>query len=174
MHRYNCNDWWIMIKLNVAEIKKKLVGEKTFRFDLEPQELNLTPEDLPVVGKIKVEGSLANGGDVLLLKAVMQARVARQCGRCLKNFQATTEAEILEKFYPADAQGIEKDAYAYEFDVVDITDALREGLLLVEPISALCKEDCRGLCPVCGIDRNVDSCTCETTTMNVYLLCAFW
>jgi len=92
--------------------------------------------------------------------------VARQCGRCLKNFQATTEAEILEKFYPADAQGIEKDAYTYEFDVVDITDALREGLLLVEPISALCKEDCRGLCPVCGIDRNVDSCTCETTTMD--------
>ena len=50
-----------MIKLNVAEIKKKLVVEKTFRFDLEPKELNLTPEDLPVVGKIKVEGSLANG-----------------------------------------------------------------------------------------------------------------
>jgi uncharacterized protein len=155
-----------MIKLNVAEIKKKLVGEKLFRFELEPRELNLTPEDLPVVGKIKVEGSLANGGDVLLLNAVMQACVARQCGRCLKNFQAITEAKISEKFYPADAQGIEKEAYAYEFDVVDITDALREGLLLVEPISALCKEDCRGLCPVCGIDRNVDSCTCETTTMD--------
>lgn len=155
-----------MIKLNVVEIKKKLVGEKSFRFELEPKELNLTPEDLPVVGKITVEGSLANGGDVLLLNAVVQASVARQCGRCLKEFQVETQAEILEKFYPADAQGIEKGAYTYEFDVVDITEALREGLLLVEPISALCKEDCRGLCPVCGIDRNVASCSCETNTID--------
>ncbi|MDD4319969.1 MAG: DUF177 domain-containing protein [Acidaminococcaceae bacterium] len=155
-----------MIKLNVVEIKKKLVGEKYFRFELEPKELNLTPDDLPIVGKIMVEGNLANGGDVLLLHAVIKACVARQCGRCLKEFQAATQAEILEKFYPADAHGIEKDAYTYEYDVVDITEALREGLLLVEPISALCKEDCRGLCPVCGIDRNLASCACETDTID--------
>ncbi len=155
-----------MIKLNVVEIKKKLVGEKSFQFELEPKELNLMPDDLPVVGKIMVEGNLANGGDVLLLHAAIKTCVARQCGRCLKEFQATTQAEILEKFYPADAQGIEKDAYTYEYDVVDITEALREGLLLVEPISALCKEDCRGLCPVCGIDRNLASCTCETDTID--------
>ncbi len=155
-----------MIKLSVVEIKKKLVGEKSFHFELEPKELNLTSEDLPVVGKITVEGRLANGGDVLLLNAVMQANVARQCGRCLKEFLVATKAEISEKFYPTDAQGIEKGAYTYEFDVVDITEALREGLLLVEPISALCKEDCQGLCPVCGIDRNIDACTCEATTID--------
>lgn len=155
-----------MIKLNVVEIKKKLVGEKSFQFELEPEELDLTPDDLAVVGKITVEGNLANGGDVLLLSAVIQAHVVRQCGRCLKQFQAATKAEILEKFYPADAEGIEEDAYTYAYDVVDITQALREGLLLAEPISVLCKEDCRGLCPVCGIDRNEYSCTCETTTVD--------
>lgn len=155
-----------MIKLNVAEIKKSLVGEKSFAYELRPEEIGLTREELPVVGRISAEGSISNAGDVLLLCVKLHARVQRQCGRCLKEFEADSDTDITEKYYPAEMVNIEPDAYTYQSDIVDVTEALREALLLAEPLSVLCKEDCQGLCPVCGIDRNVASCTCDTAVID--------
>ena len=163
---YNCNDWWIMIKLNVAEIKKRLVGKTDFHFKVDAKELNLSEEDLAVRGPIFVDGEISNAGDVLLLKAAIHTKVERECARCLKTFVSDVETKILEKFFPVDAENIDDDAFSYEFDVVDITEAVREGLLVAEPLQVLCKEECRGLCPVCGVDRNVESCDCDTDTVD--------
>lgn len=150
-----------MIKLNVAEIKRRLVGKKTFAYDLAPDELEITSGDMDVIGTVRAKGCISNAGDVLLLEAELSAQVRRTCGRCLREFTAVTKADVLEKFYPASAENIEKDAFVYDSDIVDITEPLRESLLLAEPIQALCKEDCKGLCPVCGADLNSGDCGCD-------------
>ncbi len=155
-----------MIKLNVAEIKKSLVDKKAFLYDLKPEELGLSSEEIKIKGPIHVEGDISNVGDVLLLKAKLSAEVDRTCGRCLKDLQGTTEAEVLEKFYLKGTENVENDAYVYESDIVDITEPLRESLLLAEPLSVLCREDCLGLCPVCGCDRNIKDCGCDTFTID--------
>ncbi|MEE3381525.1 MAG: DUF177 domain-containing protein [Succiniclasticum sp.] len=155
-----------MIKINVAEIKKQLTGEKDFRFDVGPDELDLSEQDLPVVGKVHIEGKITNAGDVLLVEASEKAAVRRTCARCLKEFTAESTAKALEKFYPEGSQSVESDAYVYEGDFVDVTELLRESLLLAEPLRVLCKEDCKGICPVCGADRNVHPCDCDTRTID--------
>ena len=80
--------------------------------------------------------------------------------------QGKSTAEVLEKFYPASAENIENDAFIYESDIVDLTEPIRESLLLAEPLQALCRIDCQGLCPVCGADRNKGDCGCDTTTVD--------
>lgn len=74
-----------MIKINVAEIKKRLVGKKDFSYELKPEELNITEADLPLTGTVTVKGTISNAGDVLLLEAMVEAMVNRTCGRCLKS-----------------------------------------------------------------------------------------
>jgi len=155
-----------MIKLNVAEIKKRLVGKTDFHFQVAAKELDLSDDDLRVSGLIQVDGEISNAGDVLLLQAHMRTNIVRACGRCLKEFAADAEADVLEKFFPADADNAEADAFTYDSDVVDITEALREGLLVAEPLQALCDPDCRGLCPVCGKDRNLADCGCDAATVD--------
>lgn len=155
-----------MIKVNVAEIKKQLTGEKAFRMEVDPDDLELSEADLPVVGKIHLEGTVANVGDVLLVQAEEKARVRRTCARCLKEFEAGSEAKAMDKFYPVGSQSVESDAYVYDGDFVDLTELLRESLLLAEPLRVLCKEDCKGICPVCGADRNVHPCDCDTRTID--------
>jgi len=49
----------------------------------------------------------------------------------------------------------------YEGDGLLLEDVLREQVLLATPLKLVCREDCKGLCPQCGIDRNTASCTCE-------------
>ncbi|MCA9680433.1 MAG: DUF177 domain-containing protein, partial [Myxococcales bacterium] len=53
------------------------------------------------------------------------------------------------------------DVFAYDGESVDLEPIVREQLVLAVPYAPLCKEDCRGLCPQCGIDRNVETCTCQ-------------
>ena len=117
-----------MIRINVAEIKKRLVGSKTFAYELTPDELDITDTDLKVTAPIQLEGVVENAG--------------------------------------AGAENIENDAFIYESDLLDITEPVRESLLLAVPLQSLCREDCRGLCPVCGADRNEGDCGCDATTVD--------
>lgn len=155
-----------MIRINVAEIKKRLVGSKTFAYELTPDDLDITDTDLKVTAPIQLEGVVENAGDVILLKADVKTEIERTCGRCLKVFTEPLAAQVVEKFYPAGAENIENDAFIYESDLLDITEPVRESLLLAVPLQSLCREDCRGLCPVCGADRNEGDCGCDATTVD--------
>ncbi|HEY8731238.1 MAG TPA: DUF177 domain-containing protein [Candidatus Limnocylindria bacterium] len=90
------------------------------------------------------------------------AHIAAQCARCLTPIDAPVHAEFAEQYYatlpvetgvalvepPFDAKTIDSDFR------VDLTDLLREELILVTPVAALCRPDCAGLCLVCGDDLN--------------------
>lgn len=159
-----------MIKINVAEIKKRLVGSESFQYDLAPAQLNLSPEDADLEGHILVEGELSNGGDVILLTAAEQFVCHGTCARCLKDVRLELTARVEERYYPEGTEGLEEDAFTYQFDMVDVTDALRESLLLAIPARVLCKPDCKGICPVCGADRNVTECHCDTHSIDPRLV----
>jgi uncharacterized protein len=44
---------------------------------------------------------------------------------------------------------------------IDLSEAVRQYILLAMPMKPLCREDCAGLCPRCGCNRNIDSCDCS-------------
>ena len=149
-----------MIRINVAEIKKRLVGSKEFSYELMPDELGITEADLKITAPVVLKGMVENAGDVILLKAEAATEIERTCGRCLKVYTEKLNAQV------AGAENIENDAFIYESDLLDITEPVRESLLLAVPLQALCREDCRGLCPVCGADRNEGDCGCDTTSVD--------
>ena len=87
--------------------------------------------------------------DGVLVRGRLEAEVQRVCDRCLE------PARILLKVDPA--------CYHYEQVVgaqVDLTDAVREDILLAFPQTWVCRADCRGLCPRCGCNRNESTCGC--------------
>ena len=55
----------------------------------------------------------------------------------------------------------ESEVAFYEGGGVELKDILREFVLLSLPMQRICREDCRGICPVCGQNRNVAGCACE-------------
>ena len=111
-----------MIRINVAEIKKRLVGSKEFSYELTPDELGITEADLKITAPVVLKGMVENAGDVILLKAEAATEIERTCGRCLKVYTEKLNAQVVEKFYPAGAENIENDAFIYESDLLDITE----------------------------------------------------
>lgn len=119
------------------------------REQCDPKALDLEFVDLVYVVPVTIDGLLEKGPDTLSFKGELKSRVRHTCGRCLK--------EVDEKV------DLPFDLY-YEIKgktEIDTTDDLREVLILDHPISFLCSEDCRGLCPRCGQNRNEAVCQCE-------------
>jgi uncharacterized protein len=93
------------------------------------------------------------------------------CSRCLTPAAVLVNAPFEMTFVPAGAEPeaggeIEvteelADLSTYENDEVDLEEMLREELLLALPMTALCTEACKGLCPTCGKNLNEGPCTCE-------------
>ena len=55
----------------------------------------------------------------------------------------------------------DEEANRFDGDFIDITELVRDTVLAAQPLSKLCKPDCKGLCPVCGADLNQGDCGCD-------------
>ena len=95
------------------------------------------------------------------------------CSRCLEGFPVPVTAAFDLTYLPSDQAppgGGEVEvgdedintAY-YQHGEIDLAELIHEQLYLVLPMKPLCKDDCQGLCPVCGTNRNTTACTCEAT-----------
>jgi uncharacterized protein len=112
----------------------------------------------------------------------MTGHVTVACSRCLGPAAVPIDEHVLATFMPAAEltaleaeksaaeaaaeEGVELaaedlDVYAFDGESVDLEAVIREQLILAVPYAPLCREDCKGLCPQCGIDRNVETCQCE-------------
>jgi uncharacterized protein len=56
---------------------------------------------------------------------------------------------------------VEGESYPLAHDNVDLEPVVREAVMLELPIAPVCREDCKGLCPTCGVNRNDTSCNCD-------------
>jgi uncharacterized protein len=81
-----------------------------------------------------------------------------ECRRCLVTASGTLKIPVRE-LYTDDGDG--EDTYPLVDDQVDLQDLVHDAVLLDLPIAPLCDEGCRGLCPMCGVNRNEQECTCE-------------
>jgi len=137
----------------------------------QPQELSLDDEDAALAEPADVRGRIKRSGEAVDLRGVLRATIEVACGRCLKPVRIPVNAEFEERLIPAVSWSGEPQHELTEDDLnlsvfdgeaIDLDQLVREEILLAVPGHVLCREDCQGLCPGCGIDRNLATCQCET------------
>ena len=92
------------------------------------------------------------------------------CNRCLENVSGSIDEKFIMTLVPAleieveeEEKKLEKEDLKfgyYKDEEVDIGEILREEIILSTPIKFICSENCKGLCPSCGINLNQGTCTC--------------
>ncbi|MCD9023302.1 YceD family protein [Cohnella silvisoli] len=104
--------------------------------------------------------------DRILVSGQLSCDVRMRCSRCLDNFDENVELSFEEQFRVVDdgeAELSEDDeAVPVTEERIDLTPYLAEELVVQLPYAPLCKEDCKGLCPDCGVNLNEQSCGCNT------------
>ena len=114
-------------------------------------------------GKVKVDGILKRDGERLSIKGVASSKGNFECSRCAEPFDQTIKAPLELEFVPPRLERDPEDPDIHVFEplvdpYIDITQDVRDALALSIPMRHLCRPDCKGLCPVCGMDLNRGNC----------------
>jgi uncharacterized protein len=140
---------------------------------------SLGGDPLVSIDPVRMRGTITFVDPEYHLDAEIPLSAEFACGRCLEpyRFEETLPVRLRLRKRPEPPRRPEKDrageddveidpsdldVVLYEEPVVPFDDIVREQVLMAIPMKPLCREDCRGLCPECGRDRNVSECSCET------------
>jgi uncharacterized protein len=123
--------------------------------------------DEPFTGRAEIW----NSGENLLVRAKLAGEAQVPCSRCLTTFSIGFKVSFDEQFVEGlpdedddEAEALEERTVTYyEGDEIDLTESLRDNVLLELPMKPLCRVDCKGLCPYCGEDKNLVGCDCKET-----------
>lgn len=123
---------------------------------------------------LRLDVRLSKVKSTVLCDGWLRGRLTLSCQRCLEPAAIDLSHRVHSIYVPESEAVVESNEgsdedldeddldYAHHNgEVVDLWPLLREQIILSIPMAALCKEDCCGLCPSCGIDRNHASCSCQ-------------
>jgi uncharacterized protein len=137
--------------------------------------------DLPASPELEVECAspvtgnivLTNTWNLLVIQGELTAALRTTCPRCLAEVTTEMPVPVDDEFTIAnefitgradDDSGMADPATAAlwkEGHVLNLTELVRQSIVLALPMEPLCREDCKGLCPICGANRNETECKCE-------------
>jgi len=151
------------VELNLDRLER---GRSVLSFDTEL--VREAPESSELGVRVAVVGELAvdDMDQRILVHGAFQARQSTVCDRCNRNFELVTPAELELMILRNPSRGGEvedtEDAWIIQQQrgIISLDLALLEAVNLAEPQKLLCREDCKGLCPTCGVDWNETSCEC--------------
>jgi uncharacterized protein len=137
----------------------------------EPATFGRVEEEFRLVGAVDLVADAVRDARQVRLTGRLTAPLECDCGRCLEPFPVPVDVPFDLLFLPASENRGEAErevadddlgvAY-YREDAIDLAEVMREQFYLALPMKPLCRDDCRGLCPVCGLNRNRETCSCET------------
>jgi uncharacterized protein len=162
------------VKLNVHEIEE---APKSLAYEEPTESLtallrhgNVCDFEFPTAAAVRLE--YYRSGQELFFSGHVAGRVIGHCARCLEEYPFALDADFSVVLVPRGAAAAaehelaraELDLGVYEGDEVDLSPLVREQIIVALPTRPLCSESCRGLCPTCGTNRNLEPCRCAGST----------
>ena len=144
-------------------------------FSLAPETIDLEGESVRLIAPVGVKGTLKKSIVTITVIGQISAAAELECTRCLlpvkNNLEILFNAEFVSaedftKAKEAELQEQDLDITVYENDKIDVTELVREQILLNLPEQLFCDNDCRGLCEKCGANRNLLDCNCIETELD--------
>ena len=148
------------------------IGEEglVFKFFLKKDQIVIGQADLNLNDDVAVKGTLTRIDDNVYLKCGVTTSVVTSCSRCLDALSYPIDSELKAHFAPIDNRltslnevelhASDIDVELYEKQQIDLTQSVRDGILLTVPTISLCEEGCKGLCSQCGKNLNHAFCKC--------------
>ncbi len=144
-----------LLVLNVGFVAQQAIGySRDFTFEI--PNISLSPDLIlrQLEGKVVV----SRNSEGLLFLGVFQGYTPVSCGRCLVDFEQFLKTDFTE-LYTFESHKQEDTELVYPEDgQIDLGPIVRDYLFLEMPINPICTPGCKGLCPVCGNDLNLETC----------------
>jgi uncharacterized protein len=164
------------LQFNVAQLLKEATGA-TRNYSISATNLSELDAEVRVVSPITGHVKFMHTGPNILVAGALKTTIQKECGRCLTTFTEPVSIELEEEFYPAvdvvtgtilvQAPEADEANRIDEHHILDLTEVVRQQFLLESDSVLYCRPDCKGLCPHCGQDRNIDPCNCQDEVVDM-------
>jgi uncharacterized protein len=147
------------LRIPVADLLRRPGASRAVHVEAKVHDLRSLGAEVDAGSPVVLDVTLERISDGLVVRGSIRADWTAACSRCLAAVAGTLEVHVDELYEPHPLEG---ETYRLDDDVVDLEPLVRDALALELPAAPLCREDCAGLCPSCGIDRNAATCECRT------------
>lgn len=146
------------LRINAVELLRQPGAVRDVDVTIEAAPLDAQHERLD--GDIHVAVRLEALRDGIKVTGHVSADWSTVCRRCLAPISGRSFGDVDELYRLDD---LDDEAYVIEDGQLDLAPMVREVILLELDLERVCRDDCAGLCPVCGVDRNTTPCDCDST-----------
>ena len=136
-----------MIKISVRDIPSKGMDIDQ---NVSMEDIGLTVQEADIRSLLSVKAHVEKVDDFIIADTRVKAEFGYMCARCLQELQALEERSY--KFDFELTEGVE---------TIDLGEEIRQEIILTNPPRILCKKDCKGICPGCGANLNIEKCKCK-------------
>ena len=156
--------------IDISNIVKSINKEITQEVVIEMTSFESRLGDYPILKKLPVELRIANQENKnLLIQGTVDIEVAIPCGRCLEEVPTSIHFDIDKTLTISDNaiidEEMEETDYLIGFEL-DVDKFVYAEILVNWPMKVLCKDDCEGICKVCGMNLNKGACDCQRTELD--------
>ncbi|AVX20938.1 uncharacterized protein SAMN02745885_00829 [Carboxydocella sporoproducens DSM 16521] len=155
------------MEIDVSQLLKAPGQAIAFAFEEQWVPLEFGQEKLEFVKPVSVSGTAAKVGRLIQVKGEIRTEIRRQCGRCLEPYTFPLEVPLEVEYLPlhevAEGPAGQEDRDKFTIftgKAVFLDTEIKAAMVLDLPISGLCQESCKGLCPKCGQNLNEGECQC--------------
>jgi uncharacterized protein len=157
----------------LLSVKEMEVRKVRFDETFQPGEIDFSGAGVRQSGPLHVEGEaelLANTEGEIRIKGHLSAKLESECDRCLAIASFPLDCGFDLFYRPSESLSAEEEVAIDEGEAemgfyagagIELEEILREQVLLLLPMQRVCSADCKGICPVCGRNRNESSCDCH-------------
>ena len=143
--------------VNVAELLRRAGSIREIDRQIESEFFKFDDSRIIASSQVDVALTLEALTDGIVVHGKLGAQWSSEYRRCLKALTGRAEVEVQELYQSVIS---DPDAYPITGEQLDLLEMARENVLLAVPLAPLCRADCRGLCPQCGTDLQVETCSC--------------
>lgn len=153
------------MKVDISSIREKRGGSLSFKGE-HSIDISGVETDVELDQPVSVRGTVTNTGDGFLVQGEVTFTYRTNCNRCLDPISGSSNVSITEQFVSYSPVESDESFYYFQGDLIDLSDCLREQVLLSLPMKFTCKNDCKGLCVQCGQNLNLQDCSCHNDDYN--------
>ena len=150
--------------VNLSDVFTSQIGEESKEIPLEMTVYQDGLQEYPILEKTPVSFTFTNiGVGKVSVKGNARVVLQMQCDRCLKEVQQPVDLQFEIEVYTPDTEVEEADYQEFmEQYSLNVEELISNEILMSLPAKVVCKEDCKGICKVCGNDLNLGECGCDT------------
>ena len=146
--------------VSVNEALRRVGEPFPFAWEGELKPETFAGDPVRFAGQAKLSGTFVYDGKTFRVDAEAEASYETTCARCGSPMVETVAFRFTEHFVRSVFKTEDDELYPYEGEQLDLSEAFFDNFFLEMPMTSVCSEACKGLCPVCGADLNQGQCDC--------------